>query len=460
MVRLIFFIIAAAVLAWGVVWLSDNPGQVSLNWGGWQIDTSAGVLVAGVVLLITGVALGYRFWTFIRGAPKQIASTRRARRSRQGYRALTQGMVAVAAGDAEESRRQVAKADGLLGEPPLTLLLKAQSAQLNGDELAAERFFTAMLSDPEMEFLGLRGLLNQAIKRGDEVVALDLARRAQALKPKSEWLAQALFDLEARAGTWAAAGEALSHVIKLTAPGKGESRHRQAVVALGQSLEAEASGDPVKALKYSEKAVSLDTGLTAAAVHLAYGYVGRGYTRKAQNVIEKAWTVRPHPDLVDWYLKARKVSDPLGKVSALEKLLACHPGSVEGHIAMAQAALQAQLWGQARTHLGAARQAGCETRTVFTLMATLEEQEHGDGDQARAWLTRAASASADPAWVCGDCGHVQTQWSAHCPKCKTFDRMTWTTPPGVAMSAAGDQTVALLSHAGQAPVGLLGAETR
>ena len=45
--------------------------------------------------------------------------------------------------------------------------LAAQAAQLNGDELAARKYFTAMLDRPETRFLGLRGLLTQALKTGD-----------------------------------------------------------------------------------------------------------------------------------------------------------------------------------------------------------------------------------------------------------------------------------------------------
>jgi len=445
MLRLISFLVAASALAWGLIWVSNNPGAVSLNWGGWQIETSAGVLVGGVTILVVVAALVYRFWLFLTHAPGQLVDMYRERRSRNGYKALTKGMVAVAAGDGEESARQVHKADGLLGEPPLTLLLKAQSAQLGGDETAAERFFVAMLDEPEMEFLGLRGLLNQAVKRGDDEAALALARRAQALKPKSEWLAETLFELESRAGTWAAAGEALSHAGKLTAISQGDTRHRQAIVALGESQEAERAGDPVKALKLAEKAVSLDTALTAAALRLATLYLNRGDKHKASQVVEKAWALKPHPDLAALYYRADSADDGLKKVTAAQKLLALKSNSIDGHMVVAEAALQAHLWGQARTHLGAALEAGCQSRKVFTMMADLEDQEHGDKDQVRHWLARAASASADPAWVCSHCGHVEAKWSAHCPKCRSFDEMDWQTPQGlVLLGGAPYASVALL----------------
>jgi len=83
-------------------------------------------------------------------------------------------------------------------------------------------------------------------------------------------------------------------------------------------------------------------------------------------------------------------------------------------------------------------------------MARLEEENRGDKDAVQAWLAKAAVAPADPAWVCGHCGHVDVHWAPHCPKCQTFDSLAWATPPsaqavaltfaakGVDASAHGD----------------------
>lgn len=430
MLRLIFFLTSAAALAWGVVWVSDNPGLVSFNWGGWQVETSAGVFGGLALALIIASALMYRFWLFLTRAPSRISGAMKERRSQKGYKALTKGMVAVAAGDAIEAKRQVGKADGLLGEPPLTLLLKAQAAQLNGDESAAETFFKAMLDDSEMEFLGLRGLVNQAVKRSDDPGALEYARRAQALNPKSTWMADTLSGLEARTGHWDAAGVALARADKLKALPKAESRHHQAVALLAQSVEAQTANDDAKALKFAEKAVAQDSGLTPAALHLARLYVKGNKPRKAKGVVEKAWGAAPHPDLMVLYFDATGAEDGMKKVTAAQTLLALNPTSADSHIAMAVAGLEAKLWGQARTHLQGALDAGRGTRTVFTLMARLEEEDRGDKDLARSWLARAASAAADPAWVCTDCGHVEAHWLPHCPKCQGFDTLAWKAPSG------------------------------
>lgn len=91
----------------------------------------------------------------------------------------------------------------------MTLLLSAQAAQIGGDELAAKKFFTAMLDRPETEFLGLRGLLNQALRNNDRGAARGLAERAATLRPDAAWAASSLFNLEARDGRWQQALTAL-----------------------------------------------------------------------------------------------------------------------------------------------------------------------------------------------------------------------------------------------------------
>ena len=52
-------------------------------------------------------------------------------------------MVAVGAGDPIAARRHANEAERLLGREPLTLLLKAQAAQVSGDREAAEAAFRA-----------------------------------------------------------------------------------------------------------------------------------------------------------------------------------------------------------------------------------------------------------------------------------------------------------------------------
>ena len=123
MVRALWFIFILSVLATTAMWLADNPGQVSVTWHGYFIETSAAVLVSAIAAITVLSALMYRFWIFIRGVPAGISWLLGEGRRRRGYLALSRGMVAVAAGDPAEARRQAGWADDLLEEPSLTMLL-------------------------------------------------------------------------------------------------------------------------------------------------------------------------------------------------------------------------------------------------------------------------------------------------------------------------------------------------
>ncbi len=430
MLRTVWFLVILGLLTAAAVWLAEHPGSVTLHWQGYRLDTSVAILLSMVIALVVSVALLYRLWVYFRGVPARVGRARRDGRRRRGYMALTRGMVAVAAGDADEARRQSERADVLLGDPPLTMLLAAQTAQLRGDEKAAETFFTAMLERPETEFLGVRGLLVRATKQGQWDEALKLARRAYRLKPKSEWVAANLFDLQVRAGQWADAEITIAESVKKKLIGGDRGRRRKAVIGYRGGIEAEAEGRIAEALKLVSKAHTLDPGFIPAVVAMARLLTATGKARKAITLIEQAWRRHPHPDLFAAFRAALPTGDALQTMRAAQNLARLNGDHPESNIAVAEAALEAQLWGEARKHLNSVAGDDASVR-VCRLMARLEESQHGDMVRAREWLVRASMADPDPTWVCRDCGNAVADWGILCGKCGGFDSFDWHTPPHV-----------------------------
>lgn len=432
--RWIFFLAGLCFVVLGVVWFVQHPGDVTLQWQGWRLDTSVGVMAALVLLFAIMTAMLYRFWRFLRRAPGEIGIAMKDRRERKGYTALSSGMVAVAAGDATEARRYARRAEALLsGSAPLTRLLSAQSAQLDGDEKAAERFFTDMLDDPETKFLGLRGLLTQAVKADDRKRAMELAQAAYRLQPKSEWVAATLFDLQSGNGSWLNAAATNADMARKRLLQKPVAERRSAVIAYELAKEAEAAGNDAEALKQLKAASDQAPDLIPAVAAMIRRHVADGQHRKGVSLGEKIWAKAPHPDLLEPYWAAQKVPDGIARVKASEKLAAANPDHAESHVALARAALGAELWGEARKHLRAAGAGdGLEPPArVCRMMAELEERENGDLSKAREWLVRAGSAPSDEKWVCSECGNAVEIWTAHCGNCKDFDSLAWRAPPHI-----------------------------
>jgi uncharacterized membrane-anchored protein len=112
MIRIILFIAAVALIATGVAWFADRPGDVAVTWFGYRVETS--VMVALLALLVLVIALMVT-WSVIRAiwrSPEHLSLFLRHRRAAKGYLAITRGLIAFM------SRRSAATISQRRGLPP------------------------------------------------------------------------------------------------------------------------------------------------------------------------------------------------------------------------------------------------------------------------------------------------------------------------------------------------------
>lgn len=384
MLRWILILLILGIFAFAAGWLADHPGFITLDWLGYRITQSVALLIVELLVLVAIAIVLFRIWSSIAHSPRSVRKWRDERRQREGYQAISRGFVAVAAGDGETATRHARRAEALIDDWPLTMLLSAQAAQLQGDDKAAEKFFTAMLDRPSTEFLGVRGLLGQALKREDWKEALGLARRAHRLNPKSEWVTQTLYDLQKKTGEWSGATATLEESAKRKMIPAGELPPQRAALLHNSSLDAAGA----EAISLEKKAFNADPAFVPAAARYARLLIAEGSPRKAAGVIEQAWRHNPDAELAQVYFLARKAEDALQKVEAAKRLAKNNPGHLESRINVAAASLEARLWGEARKSLEPVAGDDAPPR-VCRLMAELEEAEHGDLVRARSWLMRA-----------------------------------------------------------------------
>ncbi len=367
--------------------LVQDPGSVAIDWKGVSVTTSVAVSLTILLVLMVLTAILYRFWLAFVHGPGRVGRGFRDRRRRRGLQSLSKGLVAIAAGDAETAQRQADRAGELLNDPPLSNLLSAQVAQLRGDEKAAERYFAALAEEPTTSFLGLRGLLTQAMKQGDNDRALALARRAYRINPKSAWLVSTLYDLQKRAGKWGDAERTLDEAVRLRLIPASEANPQRSGIRYARSLAA--GGD--EAIRWAEKAFRADPTNIEAAARWAELLIDGGRHGKAVGVIESAWERAPTPDLADLYGRARKVSDPGSRLDAARRLGQHRPNDPESRLTVAAAAIGARAWNEARINLEPLTQ-GTPSPRVCRLMAELEEGQHNNTTAARTWLLRATAS--------------------------------------------------------------------
>ncbi|OAN50412.1 heme biosynthesis protein HemY [Magnetospirillum moscoviense] len=418
--RLLTFAVLAGLLVAATVWLADRPGSVTLRWEGWRVDTTVPVLVLAMLALMIAVNLLLRLAGALVGGPGRFLAGRRAKRTQAGYRALSDGMAALAAGDSRQARKLATRADRLLADSSLTALLSAQ-VHSGAD---AERHYQRLAERPETAVLGLKGLTEIAIKQGDKAKALELAARAWSLGGTTDGLAATLFDLQAGAGQWIEADATLAEAKRRKLLSGADLLHRQALVALARADQAERDGNAAAALDFAQAAHRADPILVPAAVKAAAALHRAGKTRKAESVLAATWEALAHPELIEAALTLAPMESPLDRVKRVEKLVRLNPDSACGHAALAEVALAAKLWGQARTHLEKAVELR-PSAGLYILLARLEREEKGDETAARDWLVKAAGAGAEPAWTCQVCAKPADSWAIACPACGAVDSLVW-----------------------------------
>ena len=431
--RILIYVVLIAVASVSAVWVAEQPGDVRLTWQGYLLESSISIFFVFVLVCAVLLTITYQFLSFIFRSPRKIRAIRRERAREKGYLSLNRGMVAVAAGDVKAAKRAVRAVETLRIESPLRLLLAAQAAQLDGDEITAGESFRAMLADPESEFLGLRGLLVQALRKGDKVTALTLARRAFEVNPRAEWVLTNLIDLETIAGNWPGAEQSVVAAQKARSIRPENARRRRALLLYQRAQQALDGADVKTARDLALRAVGLRTDFMPAVVLAAKLLAKLGRLKRAEKLIIRAWKAAPHPDLADTLVQISKPSTPLGRIKVLKPLLSVRPSDSEGHLALASASLDASLWGAAREHLGQAAQ-GIADQRLCRLMARLEEGANNDEDAAREWLAKASNAAGEPVWQCRLCGEGVKKWLIQCPSCEAVDTLEWG-PPGTGDSA-------------------------
>jgi HemY protein len=423
MYRIILFLLLIALAAWGAAWIADQGGDVVLSWNGWHVTTTLPVFVLAVGLAVVAVMIAWSLLRALWRLPEKIRKSRRERHHARGRHAITQGLLAIGHGDSSLARQHAEVARRHAADDPLTLLLHAQSAQLEGNRDAARQAFHSMTRRDDTRLLGLRGLFIEAQRADDAVSAVSIAEQALKLSPSSAWASQAVLGFRCARGDWIGALSILDNNLAAGLIDKATWRRQRGVLLTARAQELE-SVDRDLSRDVVMEAVKLAPTLVPAAV-LAAKYQSEAHQiRRAMRLIEEAWLAHPHPDLADAYAHVKLGDSARQRLVRVETLAAKAPGHLESAIALSRAAIDAAEFKRAREALAPFIDA--PTQRVAMLMAEIERSEHGDSGKARAWTLRAVRAGHDPVWTAD--GYVSDRWRPVSPVSGRLDAFQWQMP--------------------------------
>jgi len=423
MIRIVLFLLLTALAAYGAAWVADQAGDVTLSWAGWRVQATLPVFALALCVVILAALVAWSMLSALLRTPGRLRRGRHARRHARGRHAITHGLLAVGHGDQAAARQHADVARRLAGNDPLTLLLHAQSAQLDGDRERANSAFRTMAEREDTRLLGLRGLFIEAQRADDPVAAVMVAEEALKISPSSTWASHAVLGFRCAQGDWAGALKILDNDLESGLIDKAAYRRRRGVLLTARALELETQDRDLSRENVME-AVKLAPTLVPAAVLAAKFESEAHQVRRAMRMVEAAWLAHPHPDLADAYAHVRLGDSARQRLVRVETLAAKTPGHIEGALAIARAAIDAAEFARARAAL--APFTAAPTQRVALLMAEIERTEHGDSGKARAWTLRAVRALHDPVWTAD--GYVSDRWRPVSPVTGRLDAFQWQTP--------------------------------
>ena len=401
-VRLLSLFILIMLAASAASWLMAQPGNLSIEWLGWQMEMPSSLAVTLVVVFALILVFFDRLQRALRSMPGWLGGRWRERRDTAGHRALTLGLMAVSAGEPVEARKQAARARRLLNAPQLTGLLSAQAAHLAGDHAAARRYFTALTDDQDTAFLGQIGLMRLAVDAKDSPAALMAARKALDLKPQSALAATQLLQLHADQQNWTAALDVIAIVIKDRKKQTGTVpellvRQHIALYYLDGLAALETEEDTARATGQFLAALRNDPAFLPAIFALTDLYLKNDSKRKAIKLLETSFALVPHAGIADWLLALWDDNDG-NSIARLIKLIPKKPEPLQ--------------------------------QAAYHIVSDMAASKGLDGEAKRLRALHDASMAAF-GWQCGVCKSRHDSWHSHCPACGEFAGLKWQQPEKV-----------------------------
>ena len=434
-VKITAFIALIAAATFGAIFLLELDGGVQIVMAGQEFNLTPLKAVIALILLVIAVWLLLKATSllmailhFINGDETAISRYFNRKHQEKGYRALSEGLMALASGEGDVAMAKATRAEKYLHKPALTNLITAQAAEMSGNRRKAEEVYKRLLTNEKTRFVGVRGIMKQKLADGDTETALKLAQTAFALKPRHREVQDTLLQLQAQSEDWGGARETLKAKLKYGALPRDVHKRRDAVLALSEARGILDEGNDIKAREAAIEANRLSPDLVPAAVLVARGYIEQGSHRYAARVVNKAWAAQPHPDLAATFASIAPDETPAARLKRFTKLLKQHPDHRETKLLKAELQIAAEDFIAARKAIADLAENDPDARTL-ALMAAIERGTGASDAVVKGWLARAINAPRGPQWVCDNCHHIHADWVPACDHCKSFDTLSWTTPP-------------------------------
>lgn len=194
MFTILWIIIVAASITFGLVWLINNNGLVLITWLGYEIrvDVLTSILLASFfIILLLAISyllariLAVRFPRFLRKLFKKsyVKSLEKIiHKNNQSFDIITELMLALEANDQKKTKKLSKKLFKSLKNEELEAFLRGKIAFQKQDFTKAIDYFAKIDDNNHAKLLFLKSKLQLALQKKDDVAAVAYTQQISSLK--------------------------------------------------------------------------------------------------------------------------------------------------------------------------------------------------------------------------------------------------------------------------------------
>ena len=346
--------------AYSVIYLSELSGDITLNINNNQLTISIIMGVCVILLLFFILFVGFVFLNlgvaimrFLSG--DETAITRYLNRSREtkGSKALSSALISFFEGDSVEALVHSNKAKKLLKNDKLSLLINAQITKKSGDTKLALASYKKLLGQKDTRLVALSGIVSEKIKSGEFKVALELSKKNVELYPKNIGNINTLFNLQLQEKDWKGAVKTLQRRKAVERTTRDSFLQQEAILIFEDAQEKFEAGLSQEALAGTLVAVRQYPSFVAALCFLTKLENISRNKRRVEKILQKAWSLFPHPDIAKSYASLVKVESPEKRLKRFEPLIKINESDPQTMILKAELFLATEDFSKAKELISA-----------------------------------------------------------------------------------------------------------
>ena len=434
MFTILWYIFLVFTITTSIVWIIENNGSLILNWLGYEIQTD--ILTATLIFaffLVSIALISYILTRLLSIKFPQLLKllfkksyTRKLEKiisnHHKGFETLSRLLLAIEVDDYESAKKIHKDFSKQIKYKNLNNFFEAKFALENNDFDVSQKYFAQYDKNPHAKILLLKSKLKIAINNNEDAKAIELAKQILVLKKDSIKTAQELLKLYKKNGNW----QSIKSLINEFGADKfKEELQKRDLVILNTSLAHEALKNKkyFRAIKYCKMALSSDNQFLPANEILIKSWIKLGFKFKAISIIKNLWKENPYIILVEIYDSLYRKASLKKRIYAVKKLAILNSDSTIGNIAIALVAYRASAFQVAKEFLNLAL-VNEKTQSLYRLLA-YTEKHLGNNDEFLKNLSISKTLPKNSNYICNNCGHSSSKWSAACEKCSSYDSIQW-----------------------------------